>query len=84
MSTDFAFERDAFNAFLDQGFVVSEGDATLEEAIAAFRAYQSDLERLKKKLEPSLEQANRGEARPLDLDAVLQRVRQRMDQRGSA
>jgi hypothetical protein len=83
MSTDFPVERDAFNLFLDERFVGGSGDATLEDALAEFRAYQSDLERLKQKLKPSIEQANRGEAQPLDLDAVLQRVRERTAQQGT-
>lgn len=82
MSTDFTIERDAFNSFLDQAFGSGRSDATLEEAVAAFRAYQIDLERLKERLQPAIEQADRGEARPLDHEALMQRVRGRLDQRG--
>jgi hypothetical protein len=82
MSDGLPIEREAFNAFLDQRFVVSGTDATLEQALAAFRAYQRDLEHLKQKLQPSIEQADRGEARPLDHDSLMQRVRDRIDQHG--
>lgn len=78
MSTDFATERDAFNAFVDKRLSRSLGLTTLEVALAEFRAYQRDLHRLRQKLQPSIEQADRGEGRPLDLDAVIDRVRQRV------
>jgi hypothetical protein len=78
MDFDLSCDRDAFNAFLDQRFIAAHGDATLEDAVAAFRAYQRDLEQVRKKLQPSIEQADRGEGRPLDLDAVMQRVRDRI------
>lgn len=82
MSTDFPIEVDAFKAFLDQRFVTPDREATLEEALAAFRGYQRDRDRLKEKLRPSIEQADRGEGSPLDLDDVLDRVRRRLDEQG--
>jgi hypothetical protein len=83
MSPELPLERDAFNAFLDQQFVLGPNEATLEDALTAFRAYQRDLERLKEKLRPALEEADRSEGKPLDLDAVLQRIRDRVNQQES-
>lgn len=62
MSTDVPVERDAFNLFLDMRFVGGSGDATLDDALADFRSYKSDNDRLRQRLQPSIEQANRGEA----------------------
>jgi hypothetical protein len=81
MSVDISSDRDAFSAFIDQRFVTGEAGVTLEEALAAFRAYQRDLERLRAKLRPAIEQADRGESRPLDLDAVMSRIRDRLHTR---
>lgn len=80
MDTELPLQRDAFNAFLNERFVLPQKDATLEEALAAFRAYERDRERLKQRLKPSIEQADRGEARTLDHDALMERVRARLDE----
>lgn len=83
MSMDFNLERDAFNAFLDAGHPGHSNPGTLEAALIAFRAYQRDLDRLKAKLQPSIDQADRGEAKPLNLDALLDRVKRRIEQQGN-
>lgn len=55
---------------------------TLEEGVEQFRAYQRELARIREKLQLAEEQGNRGEAKPLDVDAFWARVSQRLDKLG--
>ena len=72
-------ELDAFNAFMAK----QNGDAdSLEEAVRRFREYQAELFRLRQHISVSLAESERGEATPLDSDAVKEEVRQRLAQEG--
>ena len=74
MANDFYSDLEAFNRFVaehrDNG---SEG-LSLESSLAAFRAHQEDLQRLRDHLEPSIAQAQRGESKPLDVKALIDRA----------
>jgi len=74
----------AFYRFLGAQISGGAQQATLEESIAAFRAHQTDVARLREHLAPSIEQANRGESKPLDAEAVIKRVKQRLSEEGMA
>ena len=50
----------------------------LDESLAGFRAYQDEAERFNKMLQQSIEEAKRGEAKPLDVGALKARVRERL------
>ena len=75
-------EIQAFYHFLGEKLVTSDQSLTPEESVEAFRAHQRDAERLKKHLEPSLEQARRGDSKPLDGDALIDRVNKRLANEG--
>ncbi|MCA9099554.1 MAG: hypothetical protein KDA63_00280 [Planctomycetales bacterium] len=79
MSTDQPSEFDAFTAFVDRRYGGDLNNMSLEDALADFRAYERDLARLKAHLQPAIDQADRGEAKPLDIDALLDRVHQRIE-----
>jgi len=54
-----------------------------EESVEAFCAYQRDLARLKKDIQPAVERFHRGEGGcELDYDAVKQDVAQRLAEKG--
>ena len=80
MSTDSSSELVAFHHFLGQQ--IQRGDTQLspEASVRAYRAYCEELERFRQDLAPSLAEADRGEARPLDVDALMRRVNQRIEQ----
>ncbi len=55
---------------------------TVEESVEAFRAYQRDVASLRQHLAPSIEQAKRGESKPLDAETVIERVNNRLSGEG--
>ena len=59
-------------------------DLTPEQSVAQFREEQEKLRRWNERNTISAEQARRGEAKPLDVEALLSRVEQRLAQRGIA
>ena len=83
MSTELTTERDAFNAFIDQRFGSQQVDGiSLEDALAEFRAYQRELLALKASLNKAEESSARGESKPLDVDDVIRRGRERLAAEG--
>ncbi len=73
----------AFYQFLGQSIENGDELASVEESVSAFRAHQEEVERLRSKLAPSLEQAANGNAKRLDIDALVDRVTQRMSRESS-
>jgi hypothetical protein len=83
MSTDPCREIETFYQFL--GKRIQEGSVELspEESVEAFRAYQRDLERLRKELQPALDRFDRGEpATPFDAEELKRRGRERLAREG--
>ena len=57
---------------------------TKERAAAEFfRAYQQELQRAQEELRVSHEEFRQGQAKPLDVDALIQRVQARVARHGS-
>jgi len=83
MSTDTCREIETFYHFLGQQIQEGLVDLSPEECVEAFRAYQNDLERLKKELQPALDRADRGEpGLPFDAEDVKRRGRDRLAREG--
>lgn len=82
MATDEVSEKRAFDAFIDRQFGGDLNGLTLEEALAQFREYQRDLERIRTKVAVAEQQYAQGEARPLDDDAIRSKLNQLMDDKG--
>ncbi|NQT36353.1 MAG: hypothetical protein HQ581_02625 [Planctomycetes bacterium] len=72
----------AFYHFLGERMNRGASEMTVEESVEAFRAYQRDIASLRQHLAPSIEQAKRGESKPLDAEAVIGRVYSRLAKEG--
>lgn len=75
-------ELETFHRFLTDQLAGGRSDLSPEESVKAFRAYQRELERLKKEIAPAVERSKRGESRELDFEAIKDEVTQRLAQRG--
>ncbi|MGH7202214.1 MAG: hypothetical protein ACREJB_16535 [Planctomycetaceae bacterium] len=82
MTTELRTELQAFHRFLDQKLKDGKTELSPEESVAAFRAYQRDLERLRRDIQPALDQIARGEARPIDFDEFIRKGRERLAEEG--
>jgi hypothetical protein len=74
MSTDFRAECDAFNAFVDHRFGRAADAASLEDALAEFRAYQRELTAARAKVQEAKDSSRRGESTELDIEQLIQEV----------
>ena len=72
----------AFYRFLGEQIDRGENELTVQGSVEAFRAYQRGAARLREHLAPSIEQARRGESKPLDAEAVIERVDSRLSEEG--
>jgi hypothetical protein len=75
-------ELAAFSQFVTERLQNGQSASNLEEAVQTFRAYQDDVERLRKHLAPALVESKRREAKPLNADDVKQRIRTRLAEHG--
>jgi hypothetical protein len=75
-------ELESFHRFLTEQLADGRDDLTVEESVAAFRAYQADLERLRKDIQPAVQRHRRGEGRELDYEAIKDEVTARLAERG--
>jgi hypothetical protein len=69
------------------GRQIQEGSVALspEESVEAFRAYQRDLSRLKRELQPGLDRCDRGEPGvSFDAEDIIRRGRERLASEGIA
>lgn len=82
MSTDaVGSELRSFHEFLIRR--IEDPALTPEQSVQEFRAYQEELQRAQAELRESHEEFVRGKANPLDVDALMERVRSRLAQQGS-
>ena len=82
MSVDLQTDLEAFHRFVGIRIERGERCLSLEQAVAEFRVYQTQLEQLRAELQESIDQADRGLARPLDVDEIKKIVRERLAQQG--
>jgi hypothetical protein len=83
MSTDSSREIESFYHFLGERIQEGSIDLSPEESVEAFRAYQRDLDSLRKELQPALDRFERGEtASPLNSEDVKRRGRERLAREG--
>jgi hypothetical protein len=71
----------AFYEFLGQR--MDDPAITPERSVQEFRAYQEELRRAQGELRASHEEFRRGMAKPLDVDALMERVQTRLARQGS-
>ena len=67
-----------FHDFLGRRIENGGPNLTPEESVREFRIYQEELARFRQTIATSREQATRGEAKPLDVDALMERVNKRL------
>jgi hypothetical protein len=82
MSTSALTEIESFHRFLGEAIQNGARHLTIDESVAEFRAYQEELRRFNKPLQESVEQARRGEARPLDVDTLKDEIRRELADEG--
>ena len=76
-------ELESFHRFLTAHLEGGGKGLSPEESLSAFRAYQRDLVRLQKEIQPAVERFHRGEGgHELDYDAIRQDVTQRLTEKG--
>jgi hypothetical protein len=78
MSTDaVGSDIQAFHEFLSRR--MDDPSITPEQSVLEFRAYQEELRRAQIELGESRDEFLQGKARPLDVEALMARVRSRLD-----
>lgn len=75
-------ELDRFHRFVARRLQNGTASLTLEETLAQFRAHQADVERLHCELQRSIEEGDRGEGAPLDVDQLMAEVREELAEQG--
>lgn len=78
-TSDFLAFRDFVGTLVETG----RSDLTPEQSVSAFRDYQQQLARFQKENRAAVEQSERGEAKTLDVEALLDRVNARLAAEGS-
>ena len=76
--TDIELLRDYLGERIDQ----FGRDLSLDEALAGFQEYHRQLQELRGKVREAENSLARGEGRPLDVDAIIGRVRKRLAEQG--
>lgn len=71
-----------FRRFVDEQLAGEAHEVSLAEAIARFEAYEAEKARFGETLQESIEQARRGEAAPLDCDALKNEIRAELADEG--
>ncbi len=75
-------EVEAFHQFLGQKLQNGGCRWSLDESVAEFRAFQSELARFNDSLRESIEQSRRGEAVPLDVEQLKTEIFEELAQEG--
>lgn len=81
MAVDLPNELETFQQFVDQA-VKSGAVTTVDELWMKYREYRDELAKLRAELDKAIAQADRGEAKPLDVAALNERVRRRLAENG--
>lgn len=71
-------EMQLFQSFLARQIENGDAQLTPEVSVREFRQYQEELERFLQESEEAFAQADRGEAGPIDVDKIMQRVANRI------
>lgn len=73
MATNVERQVDAFSQLMSER--LTERDLTIEQCVAAYRAYQAELQRFQSDIAPALAQLDTGRGTPLDIEAIIERGR---------
>jgi hypothetical protein len=76
-------DLESFRHFLNAQLEAGAADISPEEVVQRWRDRRAEqLARLEEKLKPALEQSRRGESKPLDVEALKDRVTERLAKEG--
>lgn len=85
MATDSTVSRsdaELLRDYLDERIDREDPDLSLDDALAGFQAYHRQLQDLRAKVRQAEDSLARGEGRPLDVEAIIGRVRKRLTEQG--
>ena len=75
-------ELQQFQLFIARRLEDGGAPSTIAEAVEDYREYQRQLDDLKVKLQAAEASSRRGESAPLDLECLLERVHERLNNAG--
>jgi hypothetical protein len=84
MSTNTPNEYFDFNQFVVERLSTSGSDLSLEESVAAFRAYQAELSSCRQALKPAIEELDSGGGSQLDMKSIIARGKAMLANEGIA
>ena len=73
MVTNTPNEFHDFNQFVVERLSVTGADLSLEESVAAFRAYQAEIDRCRKAIQPAIDELDAGGGSELDIQSIIAR-----------
>ena len=82
MSTENPSEFHDFNRFVTERLSATKADLSLEESVAAFRAYQSELAKCREALKPALNELDGTGGSLLDMASIIARGKQMLADEG--
>ncbi|MDP7066242.1 MAG: hypothetical protein QF637_01340 [Acidimicrobiales bacterium] len=82
MSTETQGDFREFNRFVTEQLAGRETELSLEESVAAFRAYQSELSRCRDELQPAIDELDAAGGIALDMDVIIARGKQQLAEEG--
>ena len=82
MAAELFTDLDAFNQFAKLHLSQAQNGLTLEEGLAAFRAYQDELARFKKETQPALDELDASGGSELDIEKIIAEGRKRLTEEG--
>jgi len=82
MSTETQGDFREFNRFFTEQLAGQETELSLEESVAAFRAYQSELARCHDELQPAIDELDANGGIALEMDAIIAGGKQHLAEEG--
>jgi hypothetical protein len=75
-------EVELLHNYLGQRIKDNGDSLSLDAALSGFQEYYSQLRNMRSKVRQAMDSLERGEGRPLDVDALIGRVRKRLAEQG--
>lgn len=82
MSTETPSDFRDFNRFVTEQLAGRDTELSLEESVAAFRAYQSELACCRDELQPALDELDATGGIALDMNTIIARGKQQLAEEG--
>lgn len=79
MATNTPSEFHDFNRFVTERLANVESSLSLEESVAAFRAYQAELKKCREALQPAMDETG---GTVLDMESIIARGKQMLAEEG--